>query len=305
MASEPRDHDALRKADARQIVDTLIEERATKLMARPLAWALARRFVFPALRYREAIRWTEEIHGLPQAEVMTFASDALQLKTTISGLDRVPKRGRLIIVANHPSGIADGLAVYEALKSVRPDMIFFANRDALRVAPGLEDLIIPVEWIEEKRTRADSRETLRRAIDAFKDERCVVIFPSGRLAKRVGLTLRERPWLETPVSFARKFDAPITPLHITGRNSILYYLLDLVSEELKNMTLFRELINKRNAKYNLCFGAPIDAAAFADPKQDQAATRALQRYVEARGPCGDVSFADARARAIEPGTQKP
>lgn len=290
---------------ATQIVDALIEERAARLMARPLAWSLAKRFLFPLLRYRTAIEWTAAIHDLPSSEVMAFVSAALRVKVEAQGLERVPKRGRLILVANHPAGIADGLAVYEALKDTRPDMIFFANRDALRVAPGLEDLIIPVEWIEEKRTRADSRETLRRAIEAFKDERCVVIFPSGRLAKRVGLKLRERPWLETPVSFSRKFNAPIAPLHITGRNSILYYLLDLVSEELKNMTLFRELINKRNAKYKLCFGAPIDAAAFADPKQDQAATRALQRYVEARGPCGDISFADARARAIEPGTQKP
>ena len=228
---------------------------------------------------------------------MAFVSEELRLKITVAGLERVPRKGRLILVANHPSGIADGLAVYEALKEVRPDMIFFANRDALRVAPGLDRLVIPVEWIEEKRRRADSRETLRHAIEAFRDERCVVIFPSGRLAKRQGFSLRERPWLTTPANFARKFNAPVLPLHITGRNSIVYYLLDLMNEELKNMTLFRELINKRGARYRLCFGAPIGPATFATSSEDKTLMARLQEYVETRGPCGETPFSGSGAAA--------
>lgn len=53
-----------------------------------------------------------------------------------------------MVTPNHPAGIADGIAVYQALKRVRSDLTFLANRDAIRICPGFAELIVPVEWLD-------------------------------------------------------------------------------------------------------------------------------------------------------------
>jgi putative hemolysin len=211
---------------------------------------------------------------------MDWASGFLSLSAEVAGVERVPTEGPAVVVVNHPGGIADGVAIWNALKARRPDLCYFANRDALRVCPGLESLVIPVEWRLEERSREKTRETLRLVIDAFKAGRCVVVFPAGRMAawSWTQRSLVERPWATTAVSLARKFAAPIVPLGVAQRMSLTYYSLAHVSEELKNMTVFYELLAKRGARYRLRFG---EAVAPRDLSTDEAAaTEALRARCE-------------------------
>jgi len=84
-----------------------------------------------------------------------------------------------------------------------------------------------------------------------------VIFPSGRLAKRHGMTLVERDWMISAVSLAKRYDVPIIPIHISARNSILFYLLELIHPTLRDITLFHETINKKDFHFAVNIGAPI------------------------------------------------
>ena len=246
-------------ADSQHVVDELIEERAAGLRSNPLAWRLVRTCAYPMLGYRAAVRFADRIGALGGIEISRLVSGDLSLRVAADGVEHVPAEGPCVVVANHPGGIADGVAVWDALAARRPDLIYFANRDALRVAPRLDEVIIPVEWREQHRTRAKTRETLKAAAEAFHAGRCVVIFPAGRMAiwSWRSWSLVERPWTSTAVTLARKYGAPVVPLGVQARMSIVYYALALVSEELKNMTLFRELLNKRGARYRLRFGAAI------------------------------------------------
>ena len=87
----------------------------------------------------------------------------LDLKVTTTGLERVPRTGRTVIVSNHPTGLADGSIVLAALKPIRTDIEIMANADACRINPKFAEVIIPVEWVQDKRTIAKTSETLRRA----------------------------------------------------------------------------------------------------------------------------------------------
>src|ERR1700744_2022765 len=98
-------------------------------------------------------------------------------------MGRVPPSGRALAVCNHPTGIADGIAGYDALKPLRPDLCFYANGDAHRVAPRFTDVLIPVEWGEAKRSRERPRETLILTREAMEAGRMLVIFPAGRIAR--------------------------------------------------------------------------------------------------------------------------
>ncbi len=263
------------------IVDTLIEERASRLMRHPLVWRLIMRSLQRALGYDEAVAMADTIASMSGAEVFRYMSDLLALDVAVDGADQVPERGAVVVMPNHPTGVADGVVVYDALKRVREDIVFFANRDALRVSPGMEDMIIPVEWVEAKRTLTRQRETLRAAAEAFRRQRLVVVFPSGRLARPSVSGLMERPWQTSAIHFAKKHNAPVIPMHIRGHNSWLFYLFWLLHEELRDITLFRELLNKKEAAYEVRIGEMFE------PEGDvKTLTADLRRFVTEQMPRG-------------------
>jgi len=272
---------AAQRAPAKHVVDALIEERAQGLMARAWLWPMVKAAFYPLLGYREAIKVADVLAPLSGPGAMDWASDFLSMTTDAAGVEQVPTSGPAVIVSNHPGGIADGVALWQVLKARRPDLCYFANRDAIRVCAGLDAIVIPVEWRPEERTREKTRETLRQAIEAFRAGRCIAIFPAGRMAewRWSARALVERPWLPTAVSLARKFNAPIVPVGLTQRLSFAYYALAQVSEELKNMTVFYELLAKRGAHYRLRFDAPV---ALADLHEDDAeATEMLRARCQA------------------------
>ena len=223
-------------ADARHIVDILIEERARHLRTQPALWFLVQRLIYPLLRYRAAIRMADAIASLAGREVFEQVAKELRLKLAVEGLEHVPRAGPCMIVANHPTGIVDGIALFEALKGVRDDICFIANHDALRVSPGLADVVIPVEWVIEKRTLAKTREMWRLARQAFGRGKAVVMFPSGRVAQLKGFKLVDRDWQSASLAFATRNNAPIIPLHIRAWNSFIYYFFSRTSPELRDMT---------------------------------------------------------------------
>jgi putative hemolysin len=259
QAAKIRTLDAFLPAEERtdaHIVDVLIEERCPKLRASP-AWPVARPILYSLLGYGKARAMADELVQLTGRESFDRLSQQLAFDMSISGLDRLPEKGRCIVAANHPTGLADGVAVWDLLKKKREDIIFFANADAIRVNPRFEDVIIPVEWVVSKRSPSKTRETLKRAAEAFAQEKCVVIFPSGRLARKVDGKMEEKDWFPTVVGLARKQAAPVIPLNLDARNSALYYLFCDLSNELRDITLFHELLNKRGSKIRMTFGEQI------------------------------------------------
>lgn len=269
----------------RDIVDQLIEERAPWLRRREPSARLARAILHRVLHYDRTVRIAETLKPMPARDILRSLAEMIAHHVEIAGLENLPRSGPLIVVSNHPTGIADGIVLYGALAQTRPDLFIFANADALRVLPQLSDLIAPVEWRPERRTHKQNRETLAYAQTAFEAGRMGVIFPSGRLARRRWLSLHERPWMASAAMLARKYNLPVVPLHITARNSALFYLFDRIHPTLRDITLFHEVLNKTHQPYRITLGAPIDPATL--PSGSAEATEVL------------------RARALELGGEKP
>ena len=272
------------------IVDTLIEERAERLRQHPRLWAWVQQYLYPVFGYREAVALVDLVQTMGGYEVFEHISEMLDMRVAVEGAEHIPESGRAVVMPNHPAGIADGIAVFDAIKSVRPDVVFFANRDAVRCHERMNEILIPVEWMENKRTHAKSKETVRNMLRAFRDERLIVIFPSGRLARPTPLGLVERPWIASGVGLAQKYNCPIVPMHITGHNSALYYLLWFLNTELKDMTLFRELLNKTNQRYHIQLGAPINSDLHAE-----LLTPMLRRFVTRELKRGNTNFVETEA----------
>jgi putative hemolysin len=241
------------------IIDRLIEERATH-MSKTALWPVLRPVLYRVFQYRRAVSLADEIAVMRGYDAMAHLSALLSLDVGMTGLSNIPPSGGFIFAPSHPTGIADGIAAFDILKNIRPDMAIFANRDAQRVAPGFRDLIIPVEWRQDEKTHAKSRDTLEMTARAFMQKRAIVLFPSGRIAYWHEGRLTERPWQTTLISLARRYDFPVVPVHMTARNSGLFYFLSKYSTELRDMTIFRELLNKKGRSYSVTIGRQIPAA---------------------------------------------
>jgi putative hemolysin len=267
-----------RKTHEPHIIDTLIAERAPRLTG-SLLWPLVRLLVYRLLDYRKARRMAEHICQLGGRAALDHVTDLLALKVEVQGLENLPASGRVILVSNHPTGIGDGVAVYDAIKVQRPDVVFYANADAHRVCRRFDEVLIPVEWVEEKRSRERMRLTLSMTREAMEAERALMIFPAGRLAMEDATgQLTDPPWTTSAVSLARKYAAPIVPIHLTGPRSHLFHFFDKRWKEMRDITLFHELLNKKGRAFSLIVGAPIDPEAL--PHDAGEATETLKRYVE-------------------------
>jgi len=264
------------------IIDELIEERAKKLMARPWLWRLIKPFLYKALGYTKAVQIADAVKPLSGRQAFELVSGKLLLDEKIKGEQNIPRTGAVIIIANHPTGLADGVFVFNALKARRAEHVFMANADALRVIPKAEDIIIPVEWVKKKRSLSKTRTTLVALNQALAAQKAVVIFPAGVLAHLSWRGLVDKPWNPTAINTARKHNIPIIPLHIKSRNSALYYIFSRLNNELRDITLFRELFNKKGQSPVLTFGPAIKPETL--PKGSKAASEYVRRVVEGRPP---------------------
>lgn len=166
----------------------------------------------------------------------------------------------------------------------------------MRVLPQYAEMIAPVEWRKEKRSHGKTRETMAYTRKAVDEGRLGVIFPSGRLAKRRGLSLHERPWMASAAMIARKFDLPVIPVNIRARNSVLFYLFDLLHPTLRDITLFYETLNKARQPYRITVGEAISPKAL--PAKSEDGIEMLRRATLALGgpKAPAVSLLDATRR---------
>lgn len=264
-------------------IDPLIAERAAWLFADTAHARFCRGVLMRVLGYGRTIAIAEHLEHRPTQEIMAMMGAILAHDVDVTGLEHVPKEGPALIVANHPTGVADGIMLHYALARVRRDVFVYANSDILRVLPQMDDLIVPVEWRVEKRTHAKTRETMAQTRKALEDGQLGVIFPAGRLAKRRGLKLFERDWMPSAAMIARKFDVPVIPVNIRARNSALFYLFDRIHPSLRDITLFYETLNKDRQPFRLRVGKPI-APASLPVRSDDAIEELRRRTLALGGP---------------------
>ncbi|WP_298913274.1 1-acyl-sn-glycerol-3-phosphate acyltransferase [uncultured Algimonas sp.] len=257
------------------IVEQLIQERAPKLIGRPRLWRTVRPLLYRLLAYDAAVFLADAVRPMSGHAAFRMVANHISPRTAVEGLHHIPRKGACIVVANHPTGLADGLAVFQAIRDRRRDHVFLANADALRVVPKGDDIIIPVEWVPEKRSLAKTRETLLAMRKAIEAGQCIVIFPSGRLARISWRGLREQPWESSAAMVAKKYGVPVIPLRIEARNSPLYYTFHRISPELRDITLFREMLNKKHRLFRLTFGEAVAPETL--PDNADAATALLRK----------------------------
>lgn len=198
------------------------------------------------------------------------------------GLQRIPASGRLLIVANHPSGALDALALLDAVGKVRRDVRIVAN-DVLSLLQPLAGLLLPVRIFGGK---AGAR-VIRAIEHSLEREECVIVFPAGEMSRWSPRGVCDGRWSTGFVRFARRTRAPVLPVRVQARNSALFYGASSVLPPAGTALLAREMFASRQRPVSLRIGTPMQldcTAHSARVAEDMRTALYALRSLPAAGP---------------------
>lgn len=180
--------------------------------------------------------------------------DYLNFDYSVTGKGKlnIPASGKVMIIANHPLGALDALALIKLVGEVRRDVKIVAN-DMLMQITQIEKLLLPVDNMKGRLTK----QSVAGIIGALKNEEAVIMFPSGEVSRMRPSGVRDTNWKSGFFNFAAKSGAPILPVYIQGRNSSLFYGVSMVNKPAAALLLPHEMFRQRNRSVHMVVGNPI------------------------------------------------
>ncbi len=188
-----------------------------------------------------------------------------KLQTNYKDGSFIPKKGRLIIVANHAFGVADGVSLCSVLSKVRQDYKIITHK-VLRQADAVKDKIIPIDFSPNKEAIIANIAARKEAEKVLQKEGVIVIFPSGQIATKENLSLSTKAndgdWKQFVSKLIIKTKSPVLPSYFEGQNSQLYHIANKMGQTFRYSLLMYELIRKIGDTIYLHFGEIIPFSDF-------------------------------------------
>lgn len=175
-------------------------------------------------------------------------------------MNHIPSYGKVVIIANHPLGALDALALIHLLKDVRKDIKIVAN-SFLAQFKNMQDILIPIDNMTSKTTK----KTLEGIYEALDHEEAVIIFPSGEVSRARPNGVRDTAWKSGFYKIASKAQAPILPIHIKATNSKSFYMLSMLNRSFATATLPHEMFKAKGKKIGFTIGNPIPYKSYMIP----------------------------------------
>jgi putative hemolysin len=180
-------------------------------------------------------------------------------------LKRIPPTGPLVVVANHPFGGVEGLAMSSVVRTVRSDFKMLANHLLARIPEARANCIFVDPFGGPEATQRNLR-GLKEAIAWLRGGGVLGVFPAGTVAhfdfaKR---QISESPWSDKIIGLVRRSGAAVLPMYFSGSNGPMFQMAGLIHPRLRTALLPRELINKRRGVCKVQIGPPIGRDEIAD-----------------------------------------
>jgi putative hemolysin len=241
------------------------------------------------LRYIKRIVHEDELNDVISRNRHLFGLDFVEAiltefrtKLVCEGLENLPAHDRFIVVANHPLGGLDGIALMGVVGKIRRDVIFPVN-DLLMNIPNMKELFIPVN------KHGRNTENIQLFEDTFASDATLLYFPAGLCSRKQSGMIVDLEWKKTFVTKSRKYQRFVVPVHIEGRNSNFFYNLSNFRKRLgikANLEMFYlvdEMAKQRDTTLTFRFGIPISWETFDRRHSDREWAALLKEYVYALG----------------------
>ena len=213
---------------------------------------LRRQFI-QAVEFLSGRRKLEKLYGEildanpTSDEIWRLIFEKLALSYTLKSglLEEIPNQGPCIIVANHPFGVVDGVALGHIVKQKRDKFKFLVNEVLCR-EPLLDPYLLPIDFKETKEALRTNLETRKEALACLDRGECIVIFPAGAVSTSPGFFKKavDLEWKRVVGKLIKKSEAPVIPIYFEGHNSWIFQFASQISEDLRLGVLLHEVTNK-------------------------------------------------------------
>lgn len=194
-----------------------------------------------------------------------IAQMGIRIDTPAHEIARIPATGPVVIAANHPHGLVDGMILCEMVARVRPDFKIL-TRSLLTGIPEVEMFMIPVPFPHEDNSRELGLEMREITMATLKAGGCIILFPAGKVASSetwFGPAI-EAEWNVFTHKMIQRSGATIVPVRFTGQNSRLYQIANKVSATLRQGLLLYEIRRALFKPQRPIVGEPIPASVLKD-----------------------------------------
>ncbi len=195
----------------------------------------------------------------------------LSLDVVAGSLDSIPRDGPLVLIANHPYGILDGLIMGYLLSAVRGDFRILAHR-VFRKAQDLDRVILPISFDDTKEAVALNIETRKASLRYLSDGGAIGVFPGGTVSTAVKPFAQplDPAWRSFTARMIGKSNATVVPIYFVGANSRLWQVASHIHATLRMALLINEFKRRVDEPVQIAIGEPIDRAELdarrSDPK---------------------------------------
>ena len=211
---------------------------------------------------------------------------SLRITEGAQNLDRVPRTGGVLLVANHPFGVVDGLALGHLGLDLRGNVQILTNSLLCRV-PEVDPYLLPVDFSGTPEARRLTAATRRRAAALLMAGKVVAVFPAGGVAtanKPLKGRAVDAPWHPFVGRLATLTGVTTLPIHFADQNSRLFQLASHSSYALRVALIFHETRRRMGRAVQLRIGAPIPAAELQSCDRDQVALDLRRRCMALAAP---------------------
>ncbi|MGH8157929.1 MAG: GNAT family N-acyltransferase [Rhodanobacter sp.] len=168
--------------------------------------------------------------------------------------EHIPLDGPLLVVANHPLGMQDAIALLQLIGSVRPDVRILGN-DWLATVPQLGKLLLPVDVFG--KGAASQLRGIYRALD--KGE-ALIMFPAGEVSRMCADGVHDGRWSDGFARLSLRRKVPVLPVHVAARNSTMFYGMSMLAKPLSTAMLPREAVASGSRRIGFSIGALVAAS---------------------------------------------
>ena len=173
----------------------------------------------------------------------------------------IPKTGPLLVIANHPFGVIDGVILCSEISKIRPDYKIITH-ELLRQEPSVMHQILPIDFRETQTALHNNLETRQQALDQIKQGGVLIMFPSGgiSLAPKIIGSAYDPEWKPFVAKLAMMRNTTTLPVFFTGQNSVVYMAARKISLTLGYSLMFRETARSMGSTIDLAIRKPIASA---------------------------------------------
>ncbi|WP_444996678.1 lysophospholipid acyltransferase family protein [Aliikangiella sp. IMCC44359] len=260
-------------------IDNILSQKMPQLEQRPKLKKTIIQVCKKLLHEKEINHFLSKNDHLGANEFLDKVMHLLGLSYVVDNwqLENIPAEGRVIIVANHPLGSLDGIALLKLVSQVRSDIKIVTNEVLNHLAP-LKSFFLSVNNMNNKASKSQYSQIEQ----SLKNEQAVIFFPAGEVSRfRLG-GIKDSHWRSGFLHLAKRTLSPVLPIHVGGKNSRFFYGLSLIAKPVSMLLLVKEMFRHTKVTLPITIGELIPSQSIISlPKNHRVAAQLFRKHVYA------------------------